>query len=166
MLQECIESVLNQTYPVKEHLYEVDVHGEGPARIRNRLTDKATTDWIAFLDDDDLLRPEHFAIHSQYEDDFDVIFSWGEIIDASGWREVFTSGYQPETILGGRNTIPITATVRTGVFRAVGGFNENERFEDWYLWKTLIQHGARFMCIEATTWDYRTGHGTNRNDNE
>ena len=167
MLEECLESVKNQQYPAKEHLYIVDSGYRGPAWSRNRIVDKVTTDWISFLDDDDLALPDHLATHSQYGDDFDVIFSWGEVVHPDGARVLFDSSYNPERILQGHNSIPVTASVRTSAFRDVGGFSETERFEDWHLWKKLILAGARFMCIEQVTWEYRVGHGIkNRNEKE
>lgn len=166
MLLECRESVSNQIHKVHDHLYDVDHGYEGPARVRNRLVKEATTEWIAFLDDDDLLYPNHFELHAPFADDYDVIYSWGDIVHNGGGRETFTSGYDEDIILGGRNMIPITASVRRSCFNAVGGFSETERFEDWFLWKTFIQHGVRFAPpIEIVTWEYRTGHG-NRNDSE
>lgn len=165
MLEECKASVAAQTYPAAAHLYDVDIHRVGPAWMRNRISSKVETPWITFLDDDDLLLPPHFETHAPYADDFDIIFSWADMVHSDGGRETFTSGYVPDRILAGHNTIPLTASMRTDLFRDCGGFSETERFEDWYLWKMCILKGARFACIEHVTWEYRTGHG-NRNDVE
>ena len=167
MLAECIESIKAQEYKAFDHSYLIDSDYRGPAWARNKLVDSVKTGWISFLDDDDIAHPDHLFMHSQYADDYDVIFSWGEIVHPDGQRFLFDSSYNPERILSGHNTIPVTATVRAELFREVGGFSETERFEDWHLWKKLIQYGARFMCIEQVTWDYRVGHGiVNRNIKE
>ena len=166
MLAECIESIKAQEYQPVKHLYQIDSDYRGPAWTRNRLVDKTDSGWISFLDDDDLALPMHLLTHSECETS-DVIFSWGEAVHPDGGRKLFDSSYNPERILSGHNTIPVTATVRTELFREVGGFSETERFEDWHLWKKLIQYGARFTCIEQVTWEYRVNHGIDsRNEKE
>lgn len=154
-LAECRQSVLAQTYPVYDHLVMTDKDLKGPAWTRNQLALMVETEWIAFLDDDDLLLPNHFELHKEYQHTADVIFSWGEAIHPDGGRSLFDSHYNEESILSGHNTIPVTATVRTSKFREVNGFPENERFEDWGLWKRLILAKARFQGIEEITWHYR-----------
>jgi glycosyltransferase involved in cell wall biosynthesis len=155
LLLECIESVKGQIEPVADHRWLLDVERRGPAYTRNRIAMDINTEWIAFLDDDDLLLPEHFNLHKEFVDTADVIFSWGEVVHGDGGRALFDSSYNEERILAGHNSIPVTATVRRSLFNRVGGFDLNERFEDWALWKALILVGARFQCIQTVTWHYR-----------
>lgn len=155
LLQQCIDSVRNQIEPVKDHLWMIDSEAYGPSYVRNELVKEARTQWVAFLDDDDLLYPNHFLLHAPYQNNADVIFSWGDQLFEDGRRVLLPSRYDPDTILSGNNTIPVTATVRKSVFEAVGGFSLSERLEDWALWRDLIGIGARFQCIQQVTWDYR-----------
>ena len=149
-----------------DHRMGVDESGVGPAKMRNLLARGVKTTWLSFLDDDDLMLPNHLAEHSEYFDTADVIFSWGMVIHPDGSEALFDSSYNEESILKGHNTIPVTATVRRSYFERVGGFPENERFEDWALWKRLILAGAKFQCIPKVTWHYRVGLGQNRNEKE
>jgi len=66
LLEECIESVRKQTLQPVAHLVLMDKDKEGPAVIRNRLLKQVETEWVAFLDDDDLLMPNHFDVHNTY----------------------------------------------------------------------------------------------------
>lgn len=155
LLEECKESVKNQTVPVADHRWLLDVNRHGPALTRNVLVRDVETEWIAFLDDDDILLPNHFEVHQPFLDDYDVIFSWGMVVHRDGGQALFDSSYNPERILQGHNSIPVTATVRRSLFNYVTGFRLEERFEDWALWRDLIYAGARFKCIEEVTWHYR-----------
>ncbi len=59
MLAEAVASVEAQTLSAEAHLIEVDHLRDGPAILRNRMLERAATEWVAFLDDDDLLDPHH-----------------------------------------------------------------------------------------------------------
>lgn len=155
LLDECKLSVSNQLERVANHFWLLDQDRKGPAFIRNKLAKQADTEWIAFLDDDDLLMPNHFALHQPFQDEADVIFSWGEVVHTDGGRALFDSSFNKERILAGHNSIPVTASVRRSLFDKVGGFSLTERFEDWALWRDLIKINARFQCIETVTWEYR-----------
>lgn len=150
----CIRSVEAQTYKLHEYKVGIDQNRQGPAWVRNRLVELVDTPFISFLDDDDEMLPDHLELHMQYADDYDVIFSWGTVVHPGGGTALFDSDVVVDRILAGHNTLPVTATVRTELFRQVGGFSETERFEDWYLWKCLIGVGARFKKIEKATWNY------------
>lgn len=165
LLQECIQSVKDCSGDhVRDHVWRLDLNFGGPALTRNRLIRTVNSEWTAFLDDDDVLLPNHFDLHSQHTD-ADVIFSWGMVIHPDGGEALFDSSYNKESILAGHNTIPVTASVRTEHLFQVGGFDVNERFEDWALWKALILNGSKFKCIEEVTWHYRVQAG-NRNKEE
>ena len=159
-------TVKYQTYKNVTHLYDVDVDRRGPAWMRNRLVERSDTEWISFLDDDDTMHINHLELHMPFTEEYDVIFSWGQIVHKGGGAAVFDSSYNPHKILRGHNTIPVTATVNRSFFDRVGGFSETERFEDWFLWKSLILKGARFKCIEQVTWDYNMGLPDQRNSKE
>lgn len=155
LLEECIESVKNQLLPATAHLWAVDYDKRGPAFMRNQLVSQATTEWVTFLDDDDLMLPEHLLLHSAFVDEADVVTSWSYIVHRDGGQALFDTGHNPERILSGHNTMPVTASVRRESFLSVGGFKEHERFEDWALWRDLTLAGARFQNIERVTWHYR-----------
>ena len=58
-LTEAVESVQRQTAPVEHHLVYLDAERRGPAHARNVLLRHVRTPLVAFLDDDDLVDPDH-----------------------------------------------------------------------------------------------------------
>lgn len=145
---EAEESVLRQTVETA-HLIRTDLHREGPAVIRNELAGKATTEWIGFLDDDDLLHPDYTETVSPYFADYDVVYTWGD-----GLAEWFQHPFDAERLKRG-NYIPVTACVRKSLFDQVGGFPTDVAYEDWGLWLRLLAVDARFKCVESVHWTYR-----------
>ena len=71
-LAEAMASVAAQTVPVA-HLIIVD-EGRSVAEKRNALVEAADTEWVAFLDDDDLLDPHH--IETLLGHDADVVIPY------------------------------------------------------------------------------------------
>jgi hypothetical protein len=182
LLEECKESVRKQTMRPKDHLIGVDVDGRGPAAMRNSLVEKVKTEWVAFLDDDDLLMPNHFATHCWYMDrpidtpatcsasmgggivesaangadrQYDVISTWAMIIHGPDNEVLFDVAPHVDRIMSNHNTLPVTATVRTSKFREVGGFKKHVRFEDMVLWQDFLKANASFRSIYIPTWYYR-----------
>lgn len=154
-LARCIQSVANQETPVAHHLIQVDLQEKGPVSVRNNLARNVTTEWIAFLDDDDTLLPHHFSRHQALMvDGVDVIFSWCDIVHENGGRATMKSFFDRDKTIKGPNTLPITVTMRKLLLDKVGGF-PNKRFEDWELWKLLAKERAVFRGIEEVTWEYR-----------
>ena len=156
MLGEVIADIAAQTWPAS-HLIGIDTAHVGPARIRNQLLAAVETQWVAFVDDDDRVSPEHIATLMTHRADHDIIYSLGRV---SG-REWEIPHDCTHAQLASANTIPVTALVRTSTLRAAGGFPEDEKNEDHALWRRLINAGARFQCVHAYTWLYRF-HTTNR----
>jgi len=156
MLAECVASVTAQTLAPLEHLILVDHHREGAARTRNRLVGAAAGDWIAVLDDDDLLFPDHLATLWEARDTADVIYPYCEV---SG-REWSPNRPFDAAELRRGNYIPITALIRADYLRAHGWSPEVD-MEDWDLWLRLLDAGARFACVPKVTWLYRF-HGSNK----
>ena len=55
LLEEAIRSVEDQTYSGVKCVVEIDTVGLGAAKNRNAALTRAETEWVAFLDDDDVL---------------------------------------------------------------------------------------------------------------
>lgn len=155
LLEECKVSVLAQTRPADCHAIEVDVKAEGPAVVRNRLVKglDSSFDWLAWLDDDDVLLPSHLEKLSAVAELADVVYSLCQM-------NCNTHAFSLEDLIH-YNYIPVTALVRRSIFTAVGGFDEGP-LEDWNLWKKIAISGGRYIFVPEVTWLYRV-QGDSRN---
>ena len=183
-LTNAIESVLNQSFQDYE-LFVVDdgstddtkeqceqyltmpqVHyifqeNGGPARARNAGIKASQGEFICFLDDDDLWKPQKLARQIQFIQrelhkvpNWGMIFSWIELIDEQG----VTLGYRGHRHEGSiyrhlfmENTIDATSSVliRRGVFDKVGLFDESllNRM-DWDMWLRIAKEYLVFPVRE------------------
>ncbi|MFI4869036.1 MAG: glycosyltransferase [Steroidobacterales bacterium] len=129
----------------------------GVSAARNRGVAAANGQWIAFLDDDDEMRPEALAmLHARLTSSPQLDFLWGgrvvHEVDAAGryvarrkdnWNSV-SSTVSGSAFLKLVLQIATSSafTIRRTVFQAVGGFDERLRVsEDRDLFIALAQHG-------------------------
>lgn len=157
LLAECAAAVRCLGLP---HLVGLDEAGAGPAATRNRLLPNVTTDWVLFCDDDDLLLPNYPDVVRPHLPDADIVYTDWVLEGAEEPRPL--PRWDPN-LLAYRNFVPVTACVRTGLLRQVGGFPQQERHEDWALWKRLLAARARFAHVPELAWVYRRQYG-GRND--
>jgi glycosyltransferase involved in cell wall biosynthesis len=165
MLAEAVASVTAQTVPV-ELIVEEDVDREGPSTVRNRAVARAATEWIAFLDDDDLLHPNHIEtlLTIQEEHNSDLVCPWFKVV---GGTDPFPMHRGRQFDLLNPHIFPITVLLRKSAFDAVGGFlssrgqhNGHETGEDFNLWLRLAEAGFKMYHIPDITWTWRH-HGRN-----
>lgn len=148
LLAECHASVeaLNL-----RHLIAVDENHEGPAAVRNELLADVKTEWVLFLDDDDLLFGNYLDAVTPLLADADVVYTAWQLTGAID--PVPLPRFDPD-LLRQNNFIPVTACVRTEAIRAVGGFGDAE-LEDHELWLSLLDAGYRFAYTPVIAWHYR-----------
>lgn len=132
------------------HMVMVDVNGEGPAVLRNRMLEHVVTEWVLFLDDDDLLFPNYVDTVTPHLADADVVYTAWQL---SGAIDPMPHPFDPD-LLRQHNIIPVTACVRTEAVRSVGGFGD-EKLEDHELWLALLDAGYRFRYTPVIAWHYR-----------
>lgn len=187
LLERAKASVAAQTVPVN-HRVIWDAHGNGPSHVRNLGTEAALTEWVAFLDDDDVLYPFHVEhlLKKADESGADIVYPWLHInksdqgianqpenpllIDTpEGPRSPEGVEVTPDIMgnLDTRNFIPVTLLIRRAALLAVGGFPElnSERWphdccEDWGCWKALRDNGFIFAHLNERTWEW---HWNGRN---
>jgi glycosyltransferase involved in cell wall biosynthesis len=170
-LHRAIDSVLQQDRAVDGLVVSVDHDHNGAAVTRNRALAQVDTEWTAFLDSDDELLHDHVRLLLERAEitGADVVYPHFTVRLADG-----TDGPDPfadregqpfsADLLRTRNTIPVTALVRTELIRDVGGFRpkgppENP-CDDWGCWEALLAAGAMFVPLHRRTWLWHWGDNT------
>lgn len=152
LLAEAIASVVAQTVPVA-HLIGIDA-GAGVAEIRNRLVAAADTEWVGFLDDDDLLDPHHVHTLLWASHGADVVIPYCRF-DGPPLPEGYCNRPYSRLELRRHGIFPITVLARRQAVLDVGGFSSTG-WDDWKLWNAMADAGARFATVRQVTWTYRT----------
>ena len=143
----------------------------GRSRAAQAGLEASRGEYVGFLDDDDVLAPNHFAVLAHglvasglpvaYSDVECVVYDRGAEVVA---RSVFGDEFDPDR-LQFENTIPIMAVLmRRELALAAGGFDPClEYFEDWDLWLRLARRTRFHHCpVITATYNVRPalGQGT------
>lgn len=193
VLKRAVRSAGDQSLPSDVSVMisiALDENGDGAAPTRNRAWQRVdkSADWVAFLDDDDELRPNHVAdcLELAERTGADLVYPWFNIHDPSGndittndplrvpvdGRYVSPYGVRfddelKHEIMTRNNFIPVTVLVRRSLLEEVGGFPipgtpewPDTTCEDWGLWRRLLNAGARFEHLPRRTWIWNW-HGNN-----
>ena len=168
MLGRARASVAAQKRPADAHVISLDWTGNGPGATRNDALSKVTTEWVAFLDDDDEFLPHHLraCLRMAALTGADLVYPIGRY-DRLGDDPLRQTGqaFNPTRLLMG-NFIPITVLARTAIILDVGGFpnvDEAPRMgaqacEDWGLWLRMLHAGAAFAPLHQITWICHDAH--------
>lgn len=142
----------------------------GRAGAANAGVEAATGSLVGFLDDDDLVEPEHLAtlvgllgasgVRAAYTDAAVGVYE----LDEHGWRQIerrlpYSRDFDPDLLLLD-NYIPLhTLLVERELLRAAGPFDHDlPFFEDWDLLIRLAAL-APFQHLAAVTCEYRHFRG-------
>lgn len=176
LLEEAVISVTDQTYPGVKCVVEVDTVGLGAAKNRNAALARATTEWVAFLDDDDVLYPEHITtcMFAAEQHDADLVYPWFDLLEGHDPLSVKIGGAYKSPLgleFGAEhehhlrtegNFIPVTVLVKRELLMDVGGFPQpntpewtHTTCEDWGCWLRLLDAGAKFAHAPKRTWRWR-----------
>lgn len=167
MLARAVASVEAQTLPARPVL-QLDETRAGAAATRNAGLARAETPWVAFLDSDDELHPQHLERCATFlgAAGADLVYPW---FDRVGWIDPWPERegrpFDAAALRRG-NYIPMTVLVRRRLLLDVGGFQPDRTLappaecEDWGTWLRLLDAGARFVHLPERTWTWYA-HGRN-----
>jgi Glycosyltransferases involved in cell wall biogenesis len=168
MLTRALHSAHGQTLPPDAIHVAIDRNREGAAATRQRALMAASTDWVAFLDSDDMWLPQHLERCMKWalETDADFVYPWfrllairanGSVQDYGDEDPIFPPGhflnpFNPDD--------PIETTITTLVKRELAqevGFQELNRGEsntgeDAYFTLECLRRGAHITHLVERTW--------------
>lgn len=186
-LKEALNSLKNSYYPLRKIIIVNDGDMElvledfkdlpleliktgkkGRSFAANEGIRNASTDFISFLDDDDMIYPHHFNVLSRailnsrgllaYSDALSSIYEYQEGKGEYKLKDKvlsYSMDFDPDVLLYD-NYIPLnTVLFSRELFKSFGYFNENlDRFEDWEL---LIRFSRKitFYHVKEITCEYR-----------
>jgi glycosyltransferase involved in cell wall biosynthesis len=161
LLYAAVTSVQTQTVVLGGGIsIALDANREGAARTRQRALDAVQTEWVAFIDDDDLWYPHHIEtlLELQRATDADFLYSWFD-------------GNNPFPMHRGRqfnhaepHHTTMNVMVRTKIAKDAGFLMPNGPLhqdwmgEDWQFIMRCSGMGAKFAGTGEITWHYRS-HG-------
>jgi len=160
-----LASIAAQTLSPAAVSVAIDVSGEGAPATRQRALDAATTEWVAFLDDDDAFMPQHLdhLYKHALETNADFVYSWFQVV---GGVDPFPPGhylnqFDPEHPI----ETTVTTLIRTELAKAVG-FRSLDRGEDtntgedYGMVLGVVKLGGNIQHLVERTW-YWSHHGGN-----
>jgi glycosyltransferase involved in cell wall biosynthesis len=167
MLQKALASVSAQTCPPEATIVSYDHEHGGHAHNRNKAMAMVNTEWVAFLDDDDVLLPHHLEhlINVQAQTGADLVYPWHTIVGPDGkpYAESILEGHGDPfdaERLRANNFIPVTVLVRSSAIRRAGGFplsgpgRQWWKCEDWGCWISMLNMGYKFVHTPEITWEW------------
>lgn len=173
LLHRALASVQAQKLAPDAVVVQLDDDHQGAAATRQAGLDHVETEWVAFLDDDDELMPNHLRVLSIAARKFqaDYVFSYYTVKDALGRLRPdvdplghFGRHFDPDR----PHQTTITTLVRTELAQAVGFreppqgalINGEHYGEDFQFTVECVKAGAKIVHIPRRTWFWHH-HGAN-----
>jgi glycosyltransferase involved in cell wall biosynthesis len=180
-LTGAIQSVINQTYEEWELIivddastddttkvvkgfkdprikyFRLDKNSGNHGVVKNRGVRESNGKYLAFLDDDNVYRPDHLAVLLKAIDGFDV--SYGDrmrVNESTGKRDVgINSDYNPMTLMNTNYIDTSDSLIRREAIEYIGGWDERyKRLLDWNLYVRLAKAGFTFNHVRAIITEY------------
>jgi glycosyltransferase involved in cell wall biosynthesis len=129
---------------------------KGVAAARNAAIDVARGEWIAFLDDDDVLAPDNFRMQLARagSDQVVLLYSGRVEVDEELSPQHLTPARDPQDLarrmlIGNVVGPPSGVLVRADALDSVGGFDESfSALADWDLWIRVAELGSAAISPE------------------
>jgi glycosyltransferase involved in cell wall biosynthesis len=146
---------------------------EGLAAAKNFGLKQITSEWICFLDADDLYTTDKLMKQVEYveknEVDFLSALAWNKYLNRPGvFESCFKAGqYETHGQLASRldkeNVLTHGAMmIRKSCLDELGGYVDVKGMEDWDLWKRALKRGYRFHQLQDRLYVYTIGSSVER----
>jgi hypothetical protein len=162
--KRAVKSVLDQTVACDISLV-IDEGHEGAWATRNKAAQGATTEWIGFLDDDDILMVHHVEhlLSIAAEHKASMVWGWFAVIGGGDpWPHYRGRQYNPEE----PHVVPITYLIKRKLFLKTGGF-QGDVYGAWDLQDQPVvdaafklSKGGLFADERKTWWWHHHAHNT------
>jgi glycosyltransferase involved in cell wall biosynthesis len=160
-LARAVASVMSGARAPDAISIEIDRAHEGAGPTRTKAMLRASSEWIAFIDDDDVWYAQHLErlLATAEETGADVVYPWFDVINPDGER-----GYDPFPQFEGKpwdpaepHLFPICALVRTELaqrsfFPACRPNDPAWDGDDWPFWLGVFEQGAKVVHLNERTW--------------
>jgi glycosyltransferase involved in cell wall biosynthesis len=155
MLARAVASVNAQTAPHKLITVE-DTERQGAAATRQRGLDTATTEWVAFLDSDDEMDPDHIEqmLACAADTGADYVYPWFRVV---GGSDPFPMFFGKPWDDAAPHCTTITILVRTELVREIGFHGLYN--EDWNFTLGCVAAGAKIVHLPRRSWTWHH-HGS------
>jgi hypothetical protein len=170
LLQRAMESVYRQSVVPAMIMVRSDQTRLGAPQNRDLATEGVNTEWIAFLDDDDTLEPDHIRLllAKAEKTGASLVYPWFNVVGGGTdpfpqWEGVAWDNDEP-------HQVPVTFLVKTEAYREVGGFSQdwdasqeedpgvdadgNRAGEDYRFILRLADAGHKIVHLRKRTWNW------------
>lgn len=165
MLARALDSVLHQTCAPDALSIVLDHDRAGAAVTRTRAVAAARTEWVALLDDDDMLYPRHIEqlLTCADETGADYVFSYFDVVGGADPLGTFGRPFDPAA----PHQTTTTVLVKTDLAQTVGWDPVDDELlvdgqragEDWRFTLGCVAKGARIVHHPERTWAWIHWHG-------
>lgn len=157
MLAQAVLSVSQQTLPAAALSIAVDTEHCGAWHTRQRAVDAARTEWLCFLDDDDLFKPQHIQRLRECAEETgaDYTYSYWDLSVTHDYLGHFGKVFDPAN----PHHTTMTVFVRTELAQAIRftprGPQDEAGGEDWRFTLGCVAAGAKIVHLPEQTWVWR-----------
>ena len=181
-LKEAIDSCIHQTYKNNEIIVIDDGSTDDTAKVskkynnkinyyyqknkgvvsaRNEGSKKSKGKYIIFLDADDILDKNYIEVCLKTIRSSKAKYVYTDMILFGAENKIHKAmKFDPEYLVVKGNFIHVGALVDARAFEKVGGFSEQEAFEDWDLWLKFLENGYYGEYTPDTLYHYRRHQGS------
>lgn len=156
-----LHSIGTQTRVPEAVLIMEDREKEGSAAMRNRALERVQTEWVTFLDDDDVLYPQHVStlMAAQHDTGADVLYGWYDVVGGTDPRPDREGKPFDADELRRGSYITVPSLVRTSLAWEAG-FRYVDGLDDWGFYLGLLDLGAMFHHVPERLfqWNHWSGN--------